>query len=180
MDLPEIPVRAMFEKNVAFVDKFLVGKGLDMGCGNCPLLKPSCKHVDISPQPLAVVQVGEENVIHGDASVYWQKEKVDYVFSSHMLEDLGGREQIIFCLKNWSRLLKSNGYIVLLLPDMQGGRYPKVEEEGNPSHRVNVGVPFFREIEEEIGFYAGLEIVQMDTIPHDQDCTLDVVLRYKK
>ena len=51
-------VRIGFEKNVAYVERYLEGVGLDMGCGSCPLMKPNCLHFDISPQPVAVDQVG--------------------------------------------------------------------------------------------------------------------------
>lgn len=66
------------------------------------------------------------------------------------------------------------GHIVLLMPDMEGGRYWTVEEGGNPSHKVNVGKPFMYRIMPSL---PKLRIIQIDTIPHDRSCTIDVVLR---
>jgi len=168
-----------FHHNLHYVNQYLVGAGFDMGCGSNPLQKPNCYHVEVASKEMSERQLGRpiDNYIHEDASsihggLFY--EKVDYVFSSHMIEDLGSEEEIVKCLKNWSTLLKDGGHIILLLPDMQGGRYPTVEEGGNPSHRVNVGAPFIKGI---LSLLPSLNLVQMDTIPHNEGCTIDVVFR---
>jgi len=169
-------VRPGFEKNVAYVERYLEGVGLDMGCGSCPLLRLNCLHFDISPQPVAVEQVGDD-FIRADTTKPFIPQKpsdVDYIFSSHMIEDLPTKEAIIECLLMWVTYLRPGGFIVLLLPNMQGGLYPTVEEGGNPSHRVNVGVEFIESILPKL---KGLKLIQMDTIPHDKSCTLDVVFK---
>jgi len=169
-------IRPSFEYNVLYVDQYLKGVGLDMGCGNCPLMQPNCLHFDVSPQPIAVEQVGSNfrqmDVTTSIPAVPGQY--TDYIFSSHMVEDLQDEKAIIKCLMQWTKHLKLGGHLVLLLPDMQGGRYPTVEDGGNPSHRVNVGVEFINGILPKL---KGLELVQMDTIPHDKSCTLDVVFK---
>lgn len=172
-------IRPSFEYNLLSVEKFLRGKGLDMGCGNCPLLiddyvhpvlRHNCTHIDQAPQPIAMEQI--ENVIQADAVTFKPDHKVDYIFSSHMVEDLPSRQAIIDCLNGWAKLLKAKGHIVLLLPSMEDGRYPRVEEGGNPSHRVNVGFNFIQDIKLLL---PNLELVQIDTIPHSKSCTFDVV-----
>ncbi len=168
-------VRVEYEFNVSHVSKFLVGRGLDMGCGSCPLLVDDCYYVDISPQPLCEAQVEEGRFIQSDAVSYTHLERVDFIFSSHMVEDLPTTDRIVDCLNGWTRrLLKPGGHLVLLLPDMQGGRYDTVEEGGNPSHRVNVGKEFITEIMPRLPV---LVLEQIDTIPHEKSCTIDVVLR---
>ena len=168
-------VRVEYEFNVGHVEKYLQGAGLDMGCGSCPLLLGDCYYVDISPQPLCEAQIEEGRFIQSDAVTYTHPKKVDFVFSSHMVEDLATREKIIDCINGWSkRLLKPDGHLVLLLPDMQGGRYDTVEEGGNPSHRVNVGKEFIEEIMPRLPV---LVLEQLDTIPHSKSCTIDVVFR---
>lgn len=169
-------VRFEFDYNVGFVEQYLVGHGYDMGCGSAPLLGRDCYHFDISPQPLAVEQVGSR-FIQADCFAGQFAPGVDFVFSSHMVEDLPSRTHIVACLRGWGNLLVIGGYLVLLLPDMQGGRYPTVAEGGNPSHRVDVGAEFIREILPELEL---LELVQLDTISHDKSCTIDVVLRRAK
>jgi|GEM_PF-2695713 len=162
-----------FELNLDYVKKYLVGEGLDMGCGCCPLIKPNCTHVDHSPQPGAVELV-KNAFVYADAVSFRPTHKVDYVFSSHMVEDLPTEDEIVKCLLGWATTLRKGGFIVLLLPDMQAGRYPTVEEGGNPSHCVNVGVQFINSIVSKL---KGLELVQMDTIPHEVGCTIDVVFK---
>ena len=166
-------IRPSFEYNVQHVAKYLEGFGYDMGCGNCPLLLDGTNHVDISPQPTALVQI-DKAVILADA-VTINGPQLDYIFSSHMIEDLETKEAIIDCLNGWEdRLLKVGGHIVLLLPDMQGGRYPTVEEGGNPSHQVDVGAEFLRDIGKHL---PNLILEQIDTIPHNKSCTIDAVFR---
>ena len=163
-------IRPAFEYQIGFVESFLQFKGLDMGCGNCPLLtSENITHFDISPQPLAVQQIGKKRFVQRNCTNLdnYDSGLVDFVFSSHMVEDLGTKEDIVDCLVSWSMHLREEGYLVLILPDMQGGRYWTVEEGGNPSHRINVGVPFIREIEDELFERAGLLLIQIDTIPHD-------------
>ena len=166
-------VRPNFEFNVSYVEQYLKGEGYDMGCGNCPLLLEGCNHIDISHQPTANMQI-KGHVILADA-VALKGPQLDYIFSSHMIEDLESKQTIIDCLNGWEdRLLKVGGHIVLLLPDMQGGRYPTVEGDGNPSHQIDVGVEFIGSIIEHLPH---LLLVQIDKIPHDKSCTLDVVFR---
>jgi hypothetical protein len=167
-------VRVGFEKNVAYVDQYLQGVGLDMGCGSCPLLKPNCLHFDISHQPIAIEQVGayfhQLDVTAKIPAVPGQY--ADYIFSSHMIEDLATKTGIVKCILQWAEHLRPGGAVVLLIPDMQGGRYERVEEGGNPSHKINVGRKFFESIELDL---KGMRLDQIDTIPHDESETMDVV-----
>jgi hypothetical protein len=183
-----VPERESFEKNIKYVNQYLIGNGIDMGCGRCFLNKPNCIHVDLQGQDYIENAMGEP---FPEGQKYFQaradlplsikldgvEQRFDFVFSSHMVEDLATKEDIINCLVNWSdRLLKSKGHIVLLLPDMLGGRYPTVAQGGNPSHRVDMGIGFFKEIEETLK-EKGLMIIQLSTIPYELGCTFDVVLQ---
>jgi SAM-dependent methyltransferase len=161
------------EMNIKHLDEFLQGTGFDMGCGACPLPKPNCMHIDYSHQPEAIEKVGVNRFLQADASkINKSVLLVDYVFSSHMVEDLPSKDAMVECLMNWKQLLKKGGHLVILVPDMEGGRYPKVEEGGNPAHRINVGKDFFLSIVPEL---EGLELVQLNTI--DYGCSMDVVLK---
>jgi len=175
-DLEDVAnVRVEFDFNVRHIEAYIKGVGLDMGCGSCPLLLGDCYHIDISPQPLCEMQVPEGRFIRWDAVRYVHWEPVDFIFSSHMVEDLPTESEIIDCLNRWAKtMIKPGGHLILLLPDMQGGRYATVEEGGNPSHRVNVGKPF---IENAMPRLPLLKLVQIDTIPHDKSCTIDVVMQ---
>uniref|UniRef100_A0A6H1ZKV3 Methyltransferase n=1 Tax=viral metagenome TaxID=1070528 RepID=A0A6H1ZKV3_9ZZZZ len=174
VDIVNNTVRPGFEKNVAYVEQYLEGVGLDMGCGSCPLMKPNCLHFDLSPQPVAVDQVGDYFIRADTTKPFIPQEpsNVDYVFSSHMIEDLSTKDAIVQCLLLWATYVRPGGFIVLLLPDMAGKRYPTVEEGGNCSHKINVGRELFESMEMDL---KGLKLVQIDTIPHDTSETIDIV-----
>lgn len=63
-------------------------------------------------------------------------ESCDAVFSSHLLEHIP-YENVPDTLKEWARVVKTDGYVILYLPDED--QYPKVGEPGaNPDHKWNV------------------------------------------
>jgi ADP-heptose:LPS heptosyltransferase/predicted SAM-dependent methyltransferase len=58
----------------------------------------------------------------------------DFVFSSHLLEHI---ENYQAALREWMRVIRPKGYLVLYVPDED--EYPKVGEPGaNPDHKWNV------------------------------------------
>jgi hypothetical protein len=127
MTLAEVDsiVRPGFERNVSSVSYFFTGIGADIGCGSCPLINPICKfYVDQSPQPLAVEKIKQclastpktftPKFFIGDCRTSLIGESVDFIFSSHMLEDLEDTDEMIRCLNIWTT-----------------------------SHRINVGPDFF-------------------------------------
>lgn len=82
-----------------FFHKYCQGKGLDIGYGGDLLLR-SCQGWDIE---------------HGDAQ-YLQGigiSEFDFVYSSHTLEHLSNPDM---ALKNWWKVLKPGGYLILYLP----------------------------------------------------------------
>jgi predicted SAM-dependent methyltransferase len=94
---------------------FCQGNGLDLGPGGDPIT-PKAVRVDL-PTPYA--QVGEFPVqLTGDAScLSWFKDSsLDYVYSSHLLEDFVDTESV---LKEWLRVLKPGGRLVIFCPDEQ-------------------------------------------------------------
>jgi SAM-dependent methyltransferase len=82
-----------------FFDKYCRGKGLDIGYGG-DLLAPNCKGWDWE---------------HGDAQYLRGVEdaRFDFVYSSHTLEDMVNPG---IALKNWWRVLKPGGYLILYIP----------------------------------------------------------------
>lgn len=153
------------------------GIGVDIGCGTNRL----------SPRILAIDHTDHaENgpdLVMDAALLDWRHKGgpgfrdncFDFIFSSHCLEDF---EDIEGVLREWWRKLKFEGVLVLLLPDMEGGRYPRVEDpNGNPSHRVNVGPKMMAETLSRL-FGACCEIVQCDTIKGG--CTFDIVARRRR
>jgi len=82
-----------------FFDKYCRGKGLDIGYGG-DLLAQNCEGWDWE---------------HGDAQYLHGREdaKFDFVYSSHTLEHMVNPD---IALKNWWRVLKPGGYLILYIP----------------------------------------------------------------
>ena len=97
------------------LDIFCKGNGIDIGFGGDPIVK-SAITVDLE-FPYAKY---ENNPLHlkgsGD-NLYWFKDGVlDYVYSSHLLEDFEDTKEV---LVEWLRVIKVGGKVILFLPDEQ-------------------------------------------------------------
>jgi len=156
------------------------GLGVDIGCGT-NRLSPDILAIDafdhgVGPNnPDLICNAALLDWREGRVRVGFRDECFDFIFSSHCLEDF---VDIPGVLNEWWRKIKVGGFLVLLLPDMEGGRYPKVGAEGgNPSHRVNVGPIMFREMLSRL-FGSACEIVQCDTLR--EGCTFDIVSQKKR
>lgn len=124
-------------KHRALLHRFCVGDGCDVGFGGDPIIENAIR-VDL-PQPYA--QTGHAGVqLGGDCRHlrWFQNEVLDYVYSSHVLEDFPENETGCI-LQEWSRVLKVGGVIVLLLPDQQ--RYlaycRQTGQPVNPHHAID-------------------------------------------
>jgi SAM-dependent methyltransferase len=76
------------------------GKGIDIGCGNDPVL-PGCKCFDVAD--------GDANEISR-----YVHEQFDFVYSSHCLEHMHAPRSTIL---DWWKLVKPGGYLFILIPD---------------------------------------------------------------
>lgn len=128
--------------------EFTRGRGLDLGCG---------------PFKTFPHFIGVDNG-HHDAAFGWQNNadisvdtcenldlfgsaSMDFVFSSHLLEHI---EHYDKALKDWWRVVKPGGYLILYLPDED--EYPKCGEPGaNPDHKWNVNYDRVVDSMQEIG-----------------------------
>jgi predicted SAM-dependent methyltransferase len=91
------------------------GYGIDIGFGG-DAIRDSAIRVDL-PQPYA--NTGSQSVqLGGDCrDLYWFGDgALDYVYSSHVLEDFDEQETEAV-VREWVRVLKVGGRLVLLLPD---------------------------------------------------------------
>ena len=170
---------------------YIKGLGLDIGCGT-NRLSPTVMTIDWYP--------------HSDTDFIWnclidnkvrnpypfQSNRFDFVFASHVLEDFPPSD-IQWVFDEWLRLIKPGGFLIILVPDMEGGRYPDWDEvfeendievqrgerrvgetKGNPSHMLTMGITKMKELCANTPH--AWEVVQFDTIPHNT-MTLDVVIR---
>ena len=115
--------------------KYCQGYGIDIGYGG-DAITPSAITMDL-PMPYTKVGIHPLN-LGGDArNLYWfNSNALDYVFSSHLLEDFEDTEGV---LREWIRVLKVGGYLVLFLPDEQIYREhcKRTGQDYNLSHKIN-------------------------------------------
>jgi ADP-heptose:LPS heptosyltransferase/predicted SAM-dependent methyltransferase len=128
------PYKAESKKIVWEVAPFLRGRGLDIGAGDFKVLPhaisvDNCHHAQFGLQirPDVFVQDAADLSVFGSQSM-------DFVYSSHLLEHMADPAAT---LKEWWRLVKPGGYLVLYLPHDQ--HYPRIGEDGaNPDHKHNL------------------------------------------
>lgn len=111
----------------AFHGRYFVGHGIDIGGAPDPL----GQYVGIFPAMLSVrtwdLQDGDAQYLHGVPDATF-----DFVHSSHCLEHM---VDVGEALRNWLRVMKPGGYLVITVPDedmYELGRWPS---QFNPDHK---------------------------------------------
>jgi ubiquinone/menaquinone biosynthesis C-methylase UbiE len=114
---------------------FCIGDGIDIGYGGDPIISSA---ITIDNPDGLMANCGDHPInLSGDArNLVWFKDSVlDYVYSSHCLEDFENTREILL---EWLRVLKQGGRLVLLLPNQK--RYEEhclsVGEQPNASHKI--------------------------------------------
>ena len=105
----------------AFVSRFFVGHGIDIGAGDDSLVQQLTRFPKIRSVRSWDMGDGDAQLLSGV-----QDEQFDFVYSSHCLEHLNNP---IEGLKNWLRVLKPGGYLVVSIPDedlYEHGLWPSV------------------------------------------------------
>jgi SAM-dependent methyltransferase len=98
-----------------YLTPFCSGAGLDIGYGGDPIV-PTAICLDL-PERYARYNDYPQH-LHGNAqSLYWfTDECLDYVYSSHVLEDFEDTRAV---LDEWLRVIRPGGHLILYLPDEQ-------------------------------------------------------------
>lgn len=118
---------------------FCGGYGLDIGFGGDPIA-PHAIRMDL-PQPYA--DTGDATVqLGGDCrDLRWfHDDALDFVYSSHVLEDFDENETEPV-MREWVRVLKPGGNLVLLLPDQP--RYVRHCELTNQPYNAHHSIDHF-------------------------------------
>ncbi len=92
-----------------FATRYFVGDGIDIGSGEDSL----DKYKEFFPM---ISSIKSWDLPDGDAQFMWsaKDETYDFVHSSHCLEHLNDAHM---GLKNWIRVTKKNGHLVIVIPD---------------------------------------------------------------
>jgi predicted SAM-dependent methyltransferase len=112
--------------------------GVDIGFGGDPVLPNSISMDMPEKYTTNVIQTGHQHLFGDCRNMYWFADGVmDYVYSSHVLEDLDETE-IKSTFEEWTRILKPNGLLILNLPDEKKYRAVCAERgyRSNPRHKI--------------------------------------------
>jgi len=121
------------------------GNGVDIGYGGDPVI-PTAITVDFA---LDGQFCGDHpcNIVGDARKLPWFAAHVfDYVYSSHCLEDF---DDTLPVLREWMRIVKRGGFLVLLLPDQRKyERYCRENNlESNPGHQIeNFGPAYLGQV----------------------------------
>lgn len=107
-------------KDLAFVDRWMSGHGIDIGAGS-DVLSPC-------PELPKITKVDYWDLPQGDAQTMTgvPDDKYDFVHSSHCLEHVRNPAA---ALSNWLRITKPGGFIIVTVPDellYEQGKWPSI------------------------------------------------------
>lgn len=112
---------------------YCIGDGLDVGFG-FDLIVPHAIGFDL-PKPYAKVGNDQQHLRGDCRSLPFKDETLDFVFSSHLLEDFSYEGQL-YIIHEWMRVLKVGGVIVMYQPDQKRfeAHCAKTGQGLNPNH----------------------------------------------
>jgi ADP-heptose:LPS heptosyltransferase/predicted SAM-dependent methyltransferase len=181
--------------------KWTRGRGLDLGCGMQKTF-PHFIGVDSGKdQALFNHPVNADIWVESAADLpMFASGSMDFVFSSHLLEHIplerlepkkdadpvkrALAERMIVekhtageALKEWLRVLKTDGYLILYVPDEN--EYPKVGEPGaNPDHAWNVSYERVVKLMKETGH--GWDLIDFQTRHQEHEYSLYFVFQKRR
>src|ERR1700691_3165500 len=109
------------KKIVWEVAPYLRGRGIDVGAGTFKVLPQAIAVDDCSHSHMFGYPISPDVRAKADDLSLFATHSLDYVYSSHLLEHLN---EPVKALKEWWRVIKPKGYLVLYLPHDK--LYPKV------------------------------------------------------
>lgn len=135
------------------LERFCRGTGLDVGFGGSAIVPTAiCLDREEGNGGRAVNPDSSPTHIVGEAdNLRWFRDGVlDYVFSSHCLEDFWDIKKV---LCEWLRVIKPGGYLVLFLPDEQVYRSVTPDNIRNQAHKhENFGLDFVKKALFDLGY----------------------------
>jgi SAM-dependent methyltransferase len=169
---PSMPVLDKSETAKArkVLGPYCMGDGVDVGFGGDPVV-PRAICVDLN-KPYAYYSEAPQQLQGDGARLHWFADNsLDYVYSSHLLEDFPHPLEV---LKEWVRVVKIGGLVVLFLPDEQ--RYRAFcRDQGlppNPHHtHEHFSLPWLLS---QLVFFPNLQVVHAH---QREDYNFELVLK---
>ena len=139
--------------------------GIDLGCGD----------EKVVPTAIGIDRGGKAVNLKADLSQpkalsFFSDKSFDYVFSSHLLEDLYDTEGI---LKEWWRLVKPNGHLILYLPHKDF--YPNI---GQPGANINHKHDFIgQDILDILDKFASYKLISLTNHNEDDEYSFELIVQ---
>jgi len=139
------------------VIEYTKGIGIEVGCGLNKIHTSAIGiNIVLSDQDYGY-PFGAQIKADGTSLPWFADSSLDYVFSSHCLEHFYEPE---IALKEWTRVLKIDGYLVLILPHKS--YYPNIgHPSANKDHKHDFYPDDVKKMIENVNKY---EIIQIDTL----------------
>lgn len=148
------------------------GRGLDLGCGPSKAFPHMIGVDNYTETAMFGIQMKPDVVSNCEKLEVFGSATMDFVYSSHLLEHIAP-EKVVSTLREWSRVLKPSGYLILYLPDED--EYPKVGEEGaNQDHKWNVSYDALIGYMKDVG---GWDLLRFEKRNKDREYSLFFVFR---
>lgn len=145
-------------KHRALVKGYCVGNGLDLGSAGDPIV-PTSIQVEHPNNYCPFFDDKYPPQIRGDArNLTWFRDNVlDYVFSSHLIEDYSADEQKAV-LREWARVVKPGGHIVILAPEKF--RWAEALRRGQPPNMAHKNEPAIGEFTAVFNGIGGWDVLE--------------------
>lgn len=161
------PYKAESKKVVWHVAPYLRGRGLDVGAGDFRVLPHAITVDNMHHTAFGFTQKPDIIAEADDLSIFGDQ-SMDFVYSSHTLEHVVDLRKT---LKEWWRLVKVGGYLVLYLPHED--LYPKMGEPGaNPDHKHNLNADRVLEV-----MPSGFDLLECETRSQDDEYSFLMVFK---
>lgn len=132
---------------------------LDIGCAGDPLT-PRCISIDLAPGKAYCERFADSPIqIYGDGTKlkWFQDECVEAVYSSHLIEDFTHEQQCVI-MKEWARVIKKDGYLLILCPARD--RWKAALAAGQPPNLAHKNEPEIGELTRIMNKIGGFTVLE--------------------
>lgn len=160
-----------------FALSYCTGNGCDIGSGGDPI-RPEAIQIELSESTYAWYNSNHAPATpiqwHGDDAYLhlpFKDETLDYVYSSHLIEDFLDWQPL---LREWTRVLKIGGHLVLLAPEKERWNYA-ITHLGQPCNCQHRREPVLYELSNEVMRLGNMDVLfekLTEAHPHDYNLIL--------